>query len=68
MHARACTDAHTPTRPDTHERAQTHAHKYVIFIAFPRKQCLANAPQYYVIRTLRVLFRILALVEDTEMI
>ena len=33
-----------------------HTHKCVIFIAFPRQQRLANAPQYYGIRTSPVLF------------
>ena len=35
---------------------RAHTHKYVILIAFPRQQRFANAPQYYVIRRLHVLF------------
>ena len=40
--------AYTPTTPGTHTG------KYVILIAFPWQQWFANAPQCYVIRTLRV--------------
>jgi hypothetical protein len=48
------------TRKDTHTHVRTHAHshrdKRVIFIADPRQQWLANAPQCYVICTLPVFF------------
>ena len=57
---------HTPKHPGTHihkhkrvsGRARTHTHKekYIILIAFPWQLWLANAPQCYVIRTLRVLY------------
>ena len=59
---RACTRprSRTPTRVRTHGRAhtQTHTHKYVILIAFLR-QWFANALQYYLIRTLPVLYCVL---------
>ena len=48
MHAHA--HAHTPGQAN----ARAHTHKYLIFIAFPRKQCFANAPHCYVIRELSV--------------
>jgi hypothetical protein len=44
-----------PTPPGTRKHAHTHTHKYVIFIAFPRKRWFVNAPQCYVIRILLVL-------------
>ena len=51
---------HAPTRPVTHMHAhkRTHARtdQHVKLIAFPRQQWFANAPQYYVVRTLPVLF------------
>jgi hypothetical protein len=49
---------HTPMRPGTRIHARTHAHtdQYIILIAFPRQQLLANAPQCDVVRTLPVLF------------
>ena len=52
LHARI--RMNTPTRPGTHIHARKHTHrdKKVIFIASPRQQCFANAPQCYVIRTL----------------
>ena len=45
------------TRPPSWARVRTHTHtrKCVIFIAFPQQQCFANAPYFYVIRTLAVL-------------
>ena len=50
MHSRAC------TRPRA--RAQAGTHKHVILIAFPRQRWFANAPQYYVICTLPVVFKV----------
>jgi hypothetical protein len=47
---------HTPTRPGTHTNARAHTQKYAMFIAIPQQQWFANAPQYYVIRALSVLF------------
>ena len=38
-----CTHAHA------HAHALAHTHKYVIFIAFPRQQWFANAPQCFVL-------------------
>jgi hypothetical protein len=38
-----------------HAHAHVHTIKYLILIAFPQQQWFANAPKYYVIRTLRVL-------------
>jgi hypothetical protein len=55
---------HKPRRSDTHMHAHTrkHAHtdQYVILIAFPQQNDLVNAPQYYVIRTLPMLFFIVS--------
>ena len=50
---------HTSSRLDRHGHmhARVHTHKYVIFIAFPRQQLYANAPQCYVTRTMSVLFK-----------
>ena len=35
--------------------------EYVIINAIPRQQCLTNAPQYYILRTLSVLFDVWSL-------
>ena len=53
-----CTHEHIHAYAPVHTHACTRAHKYVIFIALPRQQWFANAPQYYVIRALLVLLRI----------
>jgi hypothetical protein len=53
-----------PTRPGTNMYARTHARtrehartdQYMKLIAFPRQKYFANTPQYYVMRTLSVLF------------
>ena len=62
---------HTPTRPDTHMHARTRKHEhtdqYVIIIAFPQQQWFRNAPKCYVIRTLAVLFCLLAVVLPCDM-
>jgi hypothetical protein len=45
---------HKPTQPGTHThvRAPRHTDKCVILLFFHGNECYANAPQYYVIRTL----------------
>ena len=53
-HPPTCTHTHALTHTHVHARARTH--KYIILIAFPQQQWLANTPQCYVIRTLPVLF------------
>ena len=52
LQARTRMNSHAPGY--SHARTRTHAHRPII--AFPRHQRFANAPQYYVIRTLFLLF------------
>ena len=50
------TRTNTPTRPVTHTHARTHRQIYNTFLLFHGNNGYANVPQYYVVRTLRVLF------------
>jgi hypothetical protein len=60
------TRIYTPTLPGTHTHARTytrirtHTNQCTILIAFPLQQWFANAPQYYVIRTLPVCLSVLS--------
>jgi hypothetical protein len=57
-HAHASGHPHPQAQKGERARARAHTHtdKYIILIAFPWQQWLANAPQCYVLRTLRVLY------------
>jgi hypothetical protein len=56
MRARSGTHPHTHAR--THPRARWHAGQYVILIACSMQQCVVNALECYVTRTLPVLLNI----------
>ena len=51
----ACTHLHAGVY--AWKRARTHAHRQMCNSTFPRQQCFANAPQFYVTRKLAVLFK-----------